>query len=183
MDQRLNLLDQLDSYKPFDDKERDSLVKIKKFVKAYRNCFKSDFTLGHITGSALVVDDHYEFTLLTYHQKINKWLQFGGHSDGYPVVSETALREAREESGLPSLEFSKLVNGIFDLDVHLIRAGNSMPDHFHFDIRFLVIGKMNEQLRVSSESKDLMWVKLEDVRKYNSQPELLRMVEKALRFE
>ncbi len=178
MDQRQALLDLLLQYQPLDDKERISHEKIMDFVKINQKCFENDFAPGHITGSALVVDDQYESFLLTHHTKLNLWLQFGGHSDGHSVVSDTAMREAREESGLTSLTFSPLVDGIFDIDVHTIPMRGNLAEHFHYDVRFLVIGDKNEQFVLSTESKELRWVKLDDALRYNSRPEFMRMVNK-----
>ncbi len=179
-DKRKPLLNLLNSHKTFDQKERRSLQKIIDFVEENEQCFENDFKLGHITGSALVVDRNLEYVLLTHHAKLDKWLQFGGHSDGHGNVAETAFREAQEESGPSSLKFYTGISGIFDVDVHLIPERGEMPAHNHNDVRFLLIGGKNQPFVVSNESKDLRWIKLDEVNKYNSQPEFLRMIRKVV---
>lgn len=178
IDPRQQVLDLLERFVPFDDREKNSLQKTKSFIRSHSECFGHYYSPGHVTGSALVVDTQYRYALLNHHTKMNKWLQFGGHSDDHPSVADTALRETREESGLNKLEFSPFVQGIFDVDVHSIPPSMKMPEHIHYDIRFLLIGDKKEPLVKSYESKDLQWVKLENVVDYNPQPELLRMVHK-----
>ena len=58
----------------------------------------------HFTASALVVHPDSGRVLLRWHQRMRMWLQVGGHGDpgeGDPLA--IALREAREETGLPDL--------------------------------------------------------------------------------
>lgn len=181
MDLRQSLQDLLDAFVPYDEQEKESLQRVKEFVLAHPDCFGHYVLPGHVTGSAFVVDREYDYTLLTHHKKMNMWLQFGGHSDDHPIVSETAMREAREESGLLDIRYSILGNTIFDIDVHTIPPHGTMPQHAHYDVRFLFTANKKEQLTVSPESNDMGWIRLEDVVKYNSHPELLRMVEKVIR--
>ena len=113
---------------------------------------------------------------------MSMWLQFGGHSDDHPIVSETAMREAREESGLEDIRYSILGNTIFDIDVHTIPVHGTSPEHTHYDVRFLFTANAQEPLTVSQESNDLAWIRLEDAADYNARPEFLRMVEKVIRL-
>ena len=53
-----------------------------------------------------------------------------------------------------------------------------MPGHKHYDIRILLIADMNEGYRVSSESKDLKWIKLDRISEYNSEVGFVRLVKK-----
>lgn len=182
MDSRLLLLDQLDAFVPYDGQEKESLQRVKEFVLAHPDCFGHYTLPGHVTGSALVVDQDYEYLLLTHHKKMNMWLQFGGHSDDHPIVAETAMREAEEESGLDDIRYSMLGNRIFDIDVHTIPPHGTFPEHVHYDIRFLFTASRQERLTVSPESNDVAWVRLSDASQYNARPELLRMVEKVMRL-
>jgi 8-oxo-dGTP pyrophosphatase MutT (NUDIX family) len=177
-DKRFFILNLLENYEPFDKEEAASLDEIISFVKENENCFENYTTKGQITGSALVVDRGFNYTLLTHHAKLDKWFQFGGHSDGDSNALAVALREAMEESGLKSLRFLKEQSGIFDVDVHPIPEKDDMSLHNHYDIRVLLIADKNEDYKVSHESKDLKWMKLDDVSKYNSQHAFLRLVKK-----
>jgi 8-oxo-dGTP pyrophosphatase MutT (NUDIX family) len=109
---------------------------------------------GHYTGSAWLVSADGGRVLLTHHRKLGRWLQLGGHADGDADLAAVALREAREESGLAGLE---LVPGIFDIDRHAIPARGQDPEHWHYDVRFVVRATTSEAFELSEESLALAW--------------------------
>ncbi|MFO7825086.1 MAG: NUDIX hydrolase [Cyclobacterium sp.] len=137
---------------------------------------------GHFTASAWIVNKRRTHTLLTLHRKLHKWLQLGGHADGNENLLEVAMNEAREESGLTSL---RLVDRfIFDLDRHIIPANAKDPQHFHYDVRFLIEAEMDEPLVISPESKDLAWVGFDMTAELvGYEGSILRMLEKTSRSE
>lgn len=162
------MLNLLENYKALDQNEENSRVEIINFVNKYPDCFENELKAGHITGSALVVDETFNKTLLTHHIILDKWFQFGGHSDGDSNTLAVGLREATEESCLKFLRFLPDHSGIFDADIHPITANSKMPQHNHYDIRILLIADIAEKHTVTHESKDLKWVRLEEVSMYNT---------------
>ena len=168
----------LRAHRPYDTHEAKMLRELTEFVEANVNCFDRTLRAGHITGSAWVLDLARTHVLLTHHQKLDRWLQLGGHADGNPDVLEVALCEAREESGL--LEVSPITEDVFDVDVHLIPARGSDPQHLHYDVRFLLQADRTHQLMVNHESKALAWVELTQVATLNAEASLLRMVAKTM---
>lgn len=151
------------------------------FVGAHEACFERSLQIGHVTGSAWIVDRSRAYTLLTHHGKLDKWLQLGGHADGESNVLNVALREALEESGLTSVR--PITDEIFDVDIHPIPARGDEPEHFHYDIRFLLEADRGEPLQISSESKDLQWIAIERVSELTQEESVLRMVRKTLALE
>ena len=178
MENRIFILELLENYSSYDEAEELVRKEIINFVKENRQCFETDFEPGHITGGALIVDTDRKHALLTHHAKLHKWIQFGGHSDGHWNPLEVAWREAHEESGLTTLAYFPGKEGVFDLDIHPIPARGEMPLHKHYDVRILLSADRNEQFVVTHESHDIQWIPLEDVSKYNSEPDFLRMVNK-----
>lgn len=171
----MDLLELLKRYKPLDAADAHQASRIQKFVESDPHCFERTNPIGHITGSAWIVDPSGERVLLTHHKKLNKWLQLGGHADGEKDIFAVALREAREESNLDELK--PVTQEIFDLDVHVIPPYGSDPQHEHFDIRFAVkAGSTN--VRASDESRDLAWVPIADLARFTSEESLLRMAHK-----
>ncbi|WP_373496074.1 NUDIX hydrolase [Aquiflexum sp.] len=137
---------------------------------------------GHFTASAWIVNKMRTHTLMTLHRKLNHWLQLGGHADGHENLLEVALAEAQEESGLSSLRF--VDSGIFDIDRHTIPQRGEVPEHFHYDVRFLIEAEMNEPLVISEESKDLAWIPFDAVEDFvGPNPSILRMLEKTSKSE
>ncbi len=149
-----------------------------RFVEEYTDCAERSLKIGHLTGSAWIVDRERKRTLLTHHFKLNKWLQLGGHADGELDLRAVALREAREESGLTRLRV--VSEAIFDVDRHLIPARKSDPDHWHYDIRFLIEADPAEPLVVTDESHDLAWIEIARMADYNAEESMLRMARKTL---
>ena len=133
---RQNLLTKLNAYTPTTKAETRGHGRIVEFVAAHPNCFERRLAVGHITGSAWLLDATGTKALLTHHRKLGKWLQLGGHADGDSDVLAVALREATEESGL--IDLRAVSDDIFDVDVHRIPAHGDTPAHDHYDIRFTV---------------------------------------------
>ncbi len=153
---------------------------LRRFVIEHPDCFERSLGVGHVTGSAWIVDPLREKALLTHHHRLNRWMQLGGHADGDSDVLRVALREAREESGLEDIR--PLGDSIYDVDVHRIPARGNEPAHYHYDVRFLLEADADRPLHLTPESKALAWVKLADVLKLTNERSVLRMVEKTPRF-
>ncbi|MFN2375434.1 MAG: NUDIX hydrolase [Candidatus Binatia bacterium] len=173
---RRPLLGLLDSYEPFRAEDAAARDRIRNFVEARPDCFERSLLEGHVTGSAWILDGTRRRCLLTHHRKLDRWLQLGGHADGQADVLAVAIREAEEESGLRSLRLVRA--SIFDCDVHLIPARKQEPDHWHYDVRFLLEADAGEALVISEESKELAWLDLGDVASLGTDVSVLRMVER-----
>lgn len=173
---RLQLLNLLDQYQPYEDQEAKALVAITGFIKHYADCFERSLTVGHVTGSAWLIDSSGERVLLTHHRKLGKWLQLGGHADGDSDVRAVAKREAQEESGLANI--TPISGTIFDVDVHRIPAYGNEPVHHHYDVRFLLQVKGDPQTKISDESLELSWFTAEQMNDLEVDSSVRRMQRK-----
>jgi 8-oxo-dGTP pyrophosphatase MutT (NUDIX family) len=154
------LLQLLSAYQPSDRSERAMLQRTIELVREYpAECASRTLLHGHLTASAWILNAHRTHVLLTHHRKLNRWLQLGGHADGDLNLERVALREAQEESGLTSVRC--VASTPFDVDVHTIPSHKGVPEHFHYDVRFLCSADQAEPLILSEESLDLRWVALE----------------------
>jgi 8-oxo-dGTP pyrophosphatase MutT (NUDIX family) len=147
------------------------------FVETHSDCLLRSCLTGHLTGSAWVVDPARTQVLLTHHRKLDKWLQLGGHADGDPDLLAVALKEAREEGGITGLWPASPEP--FDVDVHRIPARGDVPEHRHFDLRFLIEADPADPVVVSDESHDVAWVPLAKVGELNPHESMALMVRKA----
>jgi len=87
-----------------------------------------------------------------------------------------AGKELIEETGLAVKPHST----IFDLDIHNIPGRKEVPEHNHFDIRYLFIANENDQLVLSKESREVKWWALNDVPKLiGEEQSIIRMVAKS----
>lgn len=146
------------------------------FVEGRADCLLRSCVPGHLTGSAWIVSPDRRRTLLTHHRKLGKWLQLGGHADGDEDLLAVARREAIEESGLTAVH--AVSPAIFDVDRHWIPPRKSDPGHYHYDLRFLFAADPAAALAISSESKDLAWVAIDQVTTLNPEESMARMVRK-----
>lgn len=170
------LKNRVENYKSEDINDQEAKMRILAFLNQSDKPFGKEDLTGHITASALVVNIEKTKVLLTHHFKLNKWLQFGGHTEVDEAIEVGALREAQEESGIENLKF--LQEEIFDLDVHTIPEYKGLPQHDHYDIRFLLEADDQEPLTVSEESHDVKWIALDQLPNYTSEVSMVRMVSK-----
>lgn len=178
---RITLRNQFATYRTPYEEESDFIADFAELTQDPL-AFKRDRMDGHFTASAWVVNHGRTHTLLTLHRKLGRWLQLGGHADGNENLMEVAMQEAREESGLTSLQM--VDSTIFDIDKHIIPERPHVPQHFHFDVRYLFEADINEHLLMSNESISLAWIAFDsvvDMIGYN--PSILRMLEKTSKSE
>lgn len=116
---------------------------------------------GHFTGSAWLVSADGARVLLMHHRKLDRWLQPGGHADGDADLAAVALREAEEETGLRDLHVE---SGIFDIDAHRIPARGDVPEHTHYDVRYVIRTHGSEVPQGNAESLALAWVDIAALR-------------------
>jgi len=149
-----------------------------EFVQTHADCAERSLAVGHLTGSAWIVDPARERTLLTHHRKLDKWLQLGGHADGELDLLSVALAETAEESGLTQVR--PVSRQLFDVDRHLIPARKSDPAHWHYDLRFMIEADPSAAIVISAESNDLAWIEVARMQDYNPEESMMRMARKTL---
>lgn len=128
--------------------------------------------VGHLTGSALVLDASRGRTLVMLHTKLQRWLQPGGHADGDHELAGVALREATEETGIEGL---RVRVPAIDIDVHAVDHGDALGEHLHFDLRFVVVAPAGASERGNHESQALRWVTLAELEDLADEPSLVRL--------
>ncbi len=144
----------LADYPRDDPREQAAAELFAAFLGSAPTVFHREHPPGHFTGSAWLVSADGERVLLTHHRKLGLWLQLGGHADGDADLARVALREAEEESGLVDLVVEPV---LFDIDRHLIPTRGTEPEHWHYDVRFVVRATGSEAFVVGEESLDLAW--------------------------
>ena len=175
------ILEEIRKYKPASQAEKRYKSQIINFLVKNKDNYLRTNSKGHLTASAWIISQQGDKVLLHHHQRLDKWIQLGGHLEKRELIEEAALREAAEESGLNSL--SVVDQKIFDLDIHKIPAAKIEAEHFHYDLRILLKADAEEKLQKSRESKNLKWIDLNRVDNYVREESVLRMLRKTKKLE
>ncbi len=124
------------------------------FVHGRSDSCRRDCVAGHVTASALVLDDSGTRVLLTLHPRLGRWVQLGGHcEDDDDDIVAAALREASEESGVAGLRIDSQLAAVH---VHPVTCSLGVPTR-HLDLQFVAHAPAGAQIRLSDESVDLRW--------------------------
>ena len=162
--------------------EEGSLLRMLRFLALSPDPFGRGNTEGHITGSAVIARPDGSAFLLVHHRKLDRWVQPGGHADpGDADVLQTALREAREETGIAKLETPR-GGRPFDVDVHPIPERPGEPAHVHFDLRFLATTSETAITAQADEVSGARWFTLEEALAAGVDVSLARALKKAERL-
>jgi 8-oxo-dGTP pyrophosphatase MutT (NUDIX family) len=174
MSRLFGLVTLLEAYSPSSAEER-TLAEMLLLARAPGDAFsRYVYDPGHFTASGFVVSPDGADVLLVHHRRFDRWLQPGGHVDpGDTGVREAATREIAEETGVDGL--LPLRDGIFDVDVHGVRAHRGEPAHRHFDVRF-VFRAATRDLVVAEEVHDAAWVPIADLLDTSSDRSVTRPV-------
>jgi 8-oxo-dGTP pyrophosphatase MutT (NUDIX family) len=137
------------------DPAQDSLRHaVLAFVRGRTDACPRECVPGHVTASALVLDDSGTRVLLTLHPRLGRWVQLGGHCDeDDPDVVAAALREATEESGVAGLRIAPELAAVH---VHPVVCSLGVPTR-HLDLQFVAHAPAGAQIAISDESEDLQW--------------------------
>ena len=134
---------------------------------------ESFYTIIKAAGGVVEKND----SILLIH-RLGKWDLPKGKLEKNEKSKTAAIREVFEETGLVVNKNSKVE--IFDIDIHTIPERKSVPEHLHYDVRFLFIVHENEKFQISDESTDIKWVSFAEIENYNIDGSVWRMVRKVI---
>lgn len=169
--------DNLSRYAPIVPLETEYLSEFQRLLEKGPAALWSDhFYPGHVTASAFVLSPQKHHVLMIFHNKLQRWLQPGGHLEEVDTSLLGAVqREVREETSIENAEL--IGDGIFDIDIHEIPERKNKPAHLHYDIR-LLLSSHTAEYETSSEAPEISWVDLEDAQRQFDEPSLLRPIRK-----
>ncbi len=138
---------------------------------------RDQYAPGHITATALVLNERNDSVLLVHHRRLDRWLLPGGHVETQDAtVFDAARREAVEETAVrldPS--FTPYVAGF---DVHGIPSNGKEPYHLHHDI-LIGLSATSDSIAVSEESRAVVWSPIADLGRYDVPINILSRLEAA----
>ncbi|MEV7397168.1 NUDIX domain-containing protein [Aeromicrobium sp. NPDC092404] len=142
---------------PDDEQERLRRLYV-AHTETYADAMSRECHPDHLTASAIIFSADHERVLLTLHRVIKRWLQTGGHCEpGDATLTEAALREGREESGIHDLAIDPVP---VLLSRHEVPCGPVRPAH-HLDVQYVAVAPAGARHVISDESDDLAWFDVE----------------------
>lgn len=167
------LIEQLKSYIPWNEQESRDLPLILHHLEHTPDVFTRQSETAHFTASAWVVSPDRTKVLMAYHNLYNSWAWLGGHADGDTDLSQTAIREAREESGLQNVRLlseEPLSVEILTVNGHE-KKGRYVSSHLHLNATYLLEADPNEPIRIlPEENSGVDWIPVEEIAGRSSEP-------------
>lgn len=150
----------LTAFRPADPMQRRLREEYLTHLAAHPDAVVRSGPPVHLTASCLVIGESGSHVLLTHHRRAGRWFQFGGHLEpADPGVHAAATREAREESGIPTVT---PLPGIIELNRHVL-VGDFTRCREHLDIRFVATVPLSARHHTSEESIDVRWWPVDDL--------------------
>jgi 8-oxo-dGTP pyrophosphatase MutT (NUDIX family) len=170
-DARTELAVLLDGYRPDGEAETADLRRIRALAASAEDPWRREIPL-HVTASALIVHPPTARVLLRWHQRQQAWLQVGGHGDpGESDALAIARREAAEETGLADLA-PWPDEGLRQVVIVSVPAGNGEPAHEHADLRFFMATRTPDAIRAENERAPLRWLSFSQANEETSEANL-----------
>lgn len=125
---------------------------------------------GHVVAGGFIYSKENNKFLILYHKDLKMYLYPGGHiniEDKNPLMA--AKREIQEETGLSNLEQFIVENEELlpiDIDTHIINYNEKLelPEHYHFDFRYLFIIDRIENIKIDGEEiENYKWIDINDL--------------------
>lgn len=146
----------------FKDEESDLAI-LNKQLSTEESVIGRGNSFGHVTASGIILKG--EEILLIFHNRLQKYIQPGGHVEGDKTLYESAKREVLEETGIDAaLHPWHTANGFIpiDIDTHKIPANTKKDEskHFHHDFAFVFQVSDDKVILQEEEVSGYKWVPL-----------------------
>ncbi|MBV8951233.1 MAG: NUDIX domain-containing protein [Actinobacteria bacterium] len=153
----------LDGYEPRDGREAEDVARMRALLTCPDPWSRAEPL--HLTASALVLHRPTRRVLLRWHERMQRWMQVGGHGDpGERDPWAVALREAREETGLRDLEPLSPAHARrpSQLVIVPVAAHDGEPAHEHADVRYLLATATPDDARSETPGAPVRWLPLDE---------------------
>ena len=138
---------------------------------------------SHFTCSGFVMNPAMDQVLMVYHRIYDSFAWTGGHADGSSDFLWTAVREAKEETGIQKPY--PLTGAILSLDILPVKShqkkGVPVPAHQHYNVTYGIIADQKETLRIQpDENTAVQWIPVEQLPEICKEPHMLPVYEKVI---
>lgn len=164
----MNLKEQIENYKPYNEQEEKDKETMLKYINTFDDVLTRNNEFGHFTASSWTVNKQRTKVLMIYHNIYKSWAWTGGHADGEENLLNVAIRELKEETGVKNVKV--LNNDIFSLEIICVdghvKREKYVSSHVHLNVTYLLEVDEEETLKIKEdENSAVKWVNIEDVEK------------------
>lgn len=139
--------------------------------------------MAHLTSSSMIFNRERTKVLMVYHNIFDSWSWTGGHADGEPDGLKTAVKEAKEETGITNIRVLKpqaVSLDILGVQPHRKR-GKAVSAHVHLNLTYLLEADEEEELHVcEGENSRVGWIPVEELEERVSEKHMLPVYHKTI---
>lgn len=177
------MFDVIKKYKPINEQEERDKAAMLAFMINNSDYLERANQVAHFTTSIWTVNKERTKVLMVYHNIYDSWSWIGGHADGEEDLSQVALRELEEETGVKNATL--VSEDIFSLEIITVdghmKKGVYVPSHLHLNVTYLAEADEKENLVVNeAENQAVKWWTFEEALKASTEPWLVERVYKKL---
>lgn len=177
------MIEKIRAYAPFNAQEAADKAEILRRLRMGGDLYTREDPSAHMTASAWIVSPDRKQVLMAYHNLYDAWSWLGGHCDGERDLLQTALREAREESGLEELR--PVSEEIYSLEILCVdghvKKGKFLSSHLHLNVTYLLEADENDTLHICrEENSGAAWFGLDEALEASTEPWFVERVYKKL---
>lgn len=183
----MNYIEELQNYRPQNAQETADRETMLAYIRAFPDTILTrECIFGHMTASSMIFNERGDKVLMIYHNIFRSWSWTGGHADGEQDLYQTALREAREETGIQTL--ARIGGGLASVDVlpvwgH-VKRGRYVSAHQHLNFSYLLRAGEEEPLRIKAdENSQVGWIPADRLREFVNEPDMLPIYAKLIERE
>lgn len=163
---------QVQAYEPFNEQEERDKAILLEWLESGKDILTRENEVAHLTASAWVVSPDRKYVLMAYHNLYDSWAWLGGHADGEKNLLGTAVREAREESGIENVH--PVSEEILSIETLCVlgheKRGRYVPCHLHLNVTYLLEADPSQALSVKpDENSAVAWIAVEDIPKKSTE--------------
>lgn len=168
----MSIYGQIKAYIPVNEQERADKAIILSQLESNKNVFNRTSLTAHMTVSAWVVNGERNKVLMAYHNLYKSWAWLGGHADGKENLLSVAVKEAKEESGLDTVQpVSPDIASIevLTVDGH-IKNGRYVPSHLHLNVTYILEADETQSIKPKcDENSAVAWIGFDDIKRKSSE--------------
>lgn len=177
-------IQQIENYEPTNEQEAQDKKIILDYIKAFPSTVLTrENQVAHLTSSGFIMNRELNKVLMIHHNIYNTWAWTGGHADGDRDLLAIAIKEAKEETGVKSVE--PLTGTIDSIDIlpvcgH-IKKGKYISVHLHLNVAYLLIADEQAALEVNQEeTSGVKWLPVNELENYCNEPDIVKVYNKLI---